>query len=85
MRDVLDCSTVLRFQAVLCATVVSQLGPLLPTCVTLPIVWKDPGSENAGVVKIVETGVVLFHNVLLVSYLFMHLMCVVFCMLADHL
>ena len=71
IRGVLACSTVLRFQAVLCATVVSPLGPLLFIAVTLPIILRNLGSENARVVKtlkIVETGVVLFHNVLLVSY-----------------
>ena len=71
MRDVLGCSTVPRFQVVLCATVVSQLGPLLSICATLPIIWRDLGSENARVARVVETGVGLFHNVLLVSY-FIH-------------
>ena len=68
MKDVLGCSTVLSSQVALCAMVVSLLGPLLPTCVTLPIVWRDPGSENARVARVVETGVVLFNSVL-VSYL----------------
>ena len=71
MRDVLGCSTVPRFQVVVCATVVSLLDLLLSICVTLPIIWRDLGSENARVVKTVETGVVLFHSVLLVSY-FIH-------------
>ena len=79
MRDVLGCSTVLRFQVVLCATVMSPLGPLLSICATLPIVWRDLGSENARVVKAVETGVVLFHSVLLVSY-FIHALDVCFVM-----
>ena len=64
MRDVLVCGTVLNFQVVLCATVVSPLGPLLSMSVTPLIIWKVPGSEN---VRAMETGVVLFHSVLLVS------------------
>ena len=68
MRGVLGCSTVLSSQTVLCATVMPLLGPLLSICATLPIIWRDPGSENVSTVKTVETGVVLFHSVLLVSY-----------------
>ena len=67
MRDVLGCSTVLYLQVVLCATVVSTLGLLLSICATLPIIWRDPDSENAKDVTIVENGVALFHSVLLVS------------------
>ena len=73
MRDVLGCSAVLRFQAVLCATVVSPLGLLLSIRAILPIVWRDLGSENARATKVVETGVALFHSVLLVSYVFWHM------------
>ena len=69
MRDVLDCRTVLNSQVVLCATVVSPLGPLLSMSATPLIIWKAPGSENAGVM---ETGVVLLHSVLLVSYVCMY-------------
>ena len=67
MRDVLDCCrTVLNSQVVLCATVVSPLVPLLSMSATPLIVWKVPGSENA---RVMGTGVVLFHSVLLVSHL----------------
>ena len=66
MRDVLDCRTVLNSQVVLCATVVSSLGPLLSMSATPPIIWRVPGSENA---RVMGTGVVLFHSVLLVSHL----------------
>ena len=71
MRDVLECSTVLNFQVVLCATVVSPLGPLLSICATLPIIWKDPDSENARVARVMETGVILFRIVLQVSPVFL--------------
>ena len=64
MRDVLDCRTVLNSQVVLCATVESPLGHLLSMSATPLTVWKVPGSEN---VREMETGVVLFHSVLLVS------------------
>ena len=73
MRDVLECSTVLSFQAVLCVTMMSLLGLLLSICATLPIIWKDPGSENVRVVGAVETGVALSHIVLLVSHAFWHM------------
>ena len=77
MKDVLDCRTVVNFQVALCVTVMSPLGLLLSICATLPIIWRDPGSENVEVVKIVETGVALSHSVLLVSYVFWHMKCVV--------
>jgi len=64
---------VLSCQAVLCATMMSLLGLLLSICATLPIIWKDPGSENVRVVGAVETGVALSHNVLLVSHVFWHM------------
>ena len=67
MRDALGCRTVLNLQVVLCATVVSLLELLLSICVTLPIIWRDPDSENARDVTIVENGVARFHSVLLVS------------------
>ena len=85
MRDVLECSTVLNVQVALCATVMSLLGLLLSICATLPIIWRDPGSENVGAVKTVGTGVALFHSVLLVSYVFRLMKCVVLCMLGCHL
>ena len=68
MRGVLGCSTVLNSQVVLCATVISPLGQLLSICATLPIIWRDPGSENVRAVKTVGTGVALSPSVLLVSY-----------------
>ena len=71
MRDVLGCSTVLSCQVVLCATVVSLLGLLLSICATLPIIWRDPGSENARVARVMETGVILFRIVLQVSPVFL--------------
>ena len=49
---------------VLCATVVSSLGQLLSMSATPPIIWMDLGLEN---VRAMETGVALFHSVLLVS------------------
>ena len=67
MRGVLGSTTVLILQVVLCATVVSLLDLLLSICATLPIIWKDPVSENARDVTIVENGVARFHSVLLVS------------------
>ena len=75
MRDVLGCSTVVNFQVVLCATVVSLLGPLLSICATLPIIWRDPGSENARAARVMETGVVLFQIVMQVSQIFLHGTC----------
>ena len=71
MRDVLGCSTVVNLLVVLCVTVVPPLDLLLSICATLPIIWRDPGSENVRAVKPVGTGVTLFHSVLLVSYVFM--------------
>ena len=85
MRDALDCSTVLTSQVVLCATVILPLGLLLSICATLPIVWRDPGSDNVEVVKTVETGVALSLSVLLVSYAFRLMKCVVLCMLGHQL
>ena len=67
MRDVLDCRTVLNFQVVLCATVESLLGPLLSMSATPLIVWRAKIWEN---VRAMETGVVLFHSVLLVSCMY---------------
>ena len=69
MKDV-GCRTVVNFQVALCATMMSLLGPLLSICATLPINWRDQGSENVRAVKIVETGVAPSHSVLLVSYVF---------------
>ena len=63
----------LSCQVVLCATMMSLLGLLLSICATLPIIWKDPGSENVRAVRAVETGVALSHNVLLVSHAFWHM------------
>ena len=40
MKDVLVCRTVLSSQVVLCATVVSPLGPLLSMSATPLIVWR---------------------------------------------
>ena len=71
MRDVLDCRTVLNLQVVLCATVVSSLGHLLPMSATPLIIWRAPGSEN---VREMETGVVVFHSVLLVSHVCIHVL-----------
>ena len=85
MRDVLGCRTVVNLQVVLCATVMSPLGLLLSICATLPIVWRDPGSDNVEVVKTVETGVALSLSVLLVSYAFRLMKCVVLCMLGHQL
>ena len=64
MKDVLVYGTVLNSQVVSCVTVVSPLGPLLSMSATPLIIWRVPGSENA---RVMETGVVLFHSVLLVS------------------
>ena len=85
MRDVLGCRTVVNLQVVLCATMVSPLGPLLSIYATLPINWRGQGSENVRAVKIVETGVALFHSVLLVSYEFRQMKCLVLCMLGHQL
>ena len=64
MRDVLGYRTVLNSQVVLYATVVSPLGLLLSMSATLLIIWRVLVSENA---REMETRVVLFHSVLLVS------------------
>ena len=67
MRGVLGYKTVLNSQVVLCATVESSLGPLLFMSATPAISWRVPGWENA---RVMETGVALFHSVLLVSRAF---------------
>ena len=72
MRDVLGCKIVPTLQVVLCATVVLPLGLLLSICATLPIVYRELSSEYARAARIVETGVALFHSVLLVSYVFQY-------------
>ena len=70
MRDVLGCRTVLNFQVVLCATVVSALDPLLCIYATPPIVWRAPVSGSARAARVMEIGVNLYHSVLLVSNIF---------------
>ena len=71
MRYVLGCSTVLNLQVALCATVMSHLGLLLSICATLLIIWREPGSENVRVARVMETGVILFRIVLQVSQVFL--------------
>ena len=71
MRDVLGCRTVLNSHVVLCATVVSFLGHLLPMSATPLIIWKAPGSES---VRVMGTGVALFHSVLRVSHVCVHVL-----------
>ena len=85
MRDVLGFSTVVNFQVVLCATMMSLLGLLLSICATLPIIWRGQGSENVRAVKIVETGVAPSHSVLLVSYAFWHIKWMVYLQLPHSL
>ena len=57
---------------------------MLSICATLPIIWRDPGSENARAARIMETGVALSHSVLQVSQIFLHRTCMFMALASCH-